>query len=450
MNKEIKNSIWPNGIQVDENGYAIFCPMGTNKVDIPKNSPHWPKGSKLVGSFVYDKDDKLVGFCDTKAMTSEGGLVIMPYEEIDTSFDSIEKNSIQIHAPKASHKKASWNGGGEKEDIPDVDYKYKGCKNVSEIKTVDGNYMEDDVVDGCWTELLSDVENSEKMFYSKHEITSFKSDLSSLTNGTYTFGYCDNLTIFIADMSSLTVGNQMFYKCQNLSTFNCSDLNFLNTAVGMFQACSNLLCFNSDLKSLNDAEHMFYNCVNLTHFESDLKSLTNGNYTFGVCSKLTSFKSDLSSLTNGYGMFYYCKLDVPSIKNIINTINTVETANLTLGMGCNNNQTDKDFFAQEVGYPDMSTLLTALQNKGWTVTAQYNGRPSSTFSLRKPESLPVFVKLIEVIPTDEDSFYEYTSQDGSKFYNLDWFHETTGSTDGYTQFNSLEEAITHFKLLNKA
>jgi hypothetical protein len=41
---------------------------------------------------------------------------------------------------------------------------------------------------------------------------------------------------------------------------------------------------------------------------------------------------------------------------------------------------------------------------------------------------------------------DYTSEDDSKFYNLNWFHETTGSTDGYTQFNSLEEAITHFNI----
>jgi hypothetical protein len=29
---------------------------------------------------------------------------------------------------------------------------------------------------------------------------------------------------------------------------------------------------------------------------------------------------------------------------------------------------------------------------------------------------------------------------------LDWFHETTGSTEGYTQFNSLEEAVAHFNI----
>ena len=31
--------------------------------------------------------------------------------------------------------------------------------------------------------------------------------------------------------------------------------------------------------------------------------------------------------------------------------------------------------------------------------------------------------------------------DGSKKYRLDWFHETTGSTEGYTQYATLEEAI---------
>jgi len=144
-------------------------------------------------------------------------------------------------------------------------------------------------------------------------------------------------------------------------------------------------------------------------------------------------------------MFYGCKLDAPSVKNIIDTINSY-SGTLYIGMGCDNTETDKNLFAQEVGYADMTSLLAALQNKGWTVSAQFTGRPNSTFSLRKPESLPVFVKLVEVIPSEENSFYEYTSIDESKFYNLDWFHETTGSTNGYTQFSSLEEAITHFNI----
>ena len=537
-----KNSISPNGIQKDADGYTIFYPIGTNKVVIPSNSPYWPKGSKLVGTFVYDKNDKLVGFCDTKAMISENSeeIVVMPYEYIDTEFDSIEKDSIQIHAPKAVVKKASWTGSNGKIDIPDVDYKYKGCKNLHEIKTVDANFLENDIVDGKWTELLSDLQTGHNMFLENQNITSFTSDLSSLINGhaifmachnlfkfdadlsslisctsmfhncsnltsfksdlsslnechamfhtcsklrdfkcnnlshltigesmflncpnletftydmsslingTWMFRACSNLITFKSDLSSLENGNNMFYGCQNLSQFECKSLKSLTNGRLMFQGCSNLKSFHYDLKSLIDGYQMFYNCK-FSSFISDLKSLTDGTDMFGYCDNLTNFISNLSSLTIGNSMFTYCKLDASSIKNIIDTINTVETGEILIGMGCDNNTTDKDFFAQEVGYVDMTSLLETLQSKGWTVTAQYNGRPSSTFSLRKPESLPVFVKLIEVIPTEEDSYYEYTSQDGSKFYNLDWFHETTGSTDGYTQFNSLEESVAQLLTLN--
>ena len=497
LNSKInKNSITPNGIQKDADGYAVFYPMGTNKVDIPKNSPHWPKGNKLIGQFVY-KDDKLVGFCDTKAMTATSGdIIVMPYETIDTEFDSIEKDSIQIHAPKAVIKKASWTGSDGKIDIPDVEYKYKGCKNVNAIKTVDANYLENDIVDDKWTELLSDMTNSGYMFQENENITSFTSDLSSLINGSNMFAQCPNLSTFDSDLSSLSTGYEMFRDCSNMTYFETSNLNNLNDARAMFYNCSNMTSFNkslkyitnggtmfqncykittisSDFSSLIDGFRMFMSCYNLNSFTNDipslatagamfcychniisfnsnLKSLSDGESMFCGCERLVSFKSNLSSLILAHRMFENCKLDAPSIKNIIDTINIVETGEITLGMGCDNNQTDKDLFAQEVGYSDMNTLLQVLQDKGWTVRAQYNGRPSTTFSLRKPDSLPVYAKLVEVVlPIDEEEIspiYEYTSNDGSKFYNLDWFHETTGSTDGYTQFNSLEESITHFNI----
>jgi hypothetical protein len=157
---------------------------------------------------------------------------------------------------------------------------------------------------------------------------------------------------------------------------------------------------------------------------------------------LESFSSDLSSLTVGDFMFNGCKLDAPSVKNIIDTINSY-SGTLYIGMGCNNTAEDKDLFAQEIGYTDMTALLAALQAKSWSTSAQYNGRPTTTYSLRKPSEdvLPVFVKLKE-----EEKYADYTSEDGSKKYMLNWFHETTGSTEGYTQFNSLEEAVEHFNI----
>jgi hypothetical protein len=151
-------------------------------------------------------------------------------------------------------------------------------------------------------------------------------------------------------------------------------------------------------------------------------------------------------MNNGMYMFSGCKLDAPSVKNIIDTINT-HSGKLTLGIGCNDTETDKDLFAQEVGYSNMASLLATLEAKGWTVTAQYNGRPTTTYGLRRPSednTLPVFVQLEEAEETEK--YADYTSEDGSKKYRLNWFHETTGSTEGYTQFNSLEEAVAYFNI----
>ena len=182
---------------------------------------------------------------------------------------------------------------------------------------------------------------------------------------------------------------------------------------------------------------MFDQCTNLTTFNGDLSSLKLGDRMFLGCSNLTSFNSNLSSFRDGSDMFSNCKLDASSVKNIIDTIKKY-AGELTLGMGCNNTTADKDLFAQEVGYTDMTSLLAALQAKGWTVAAQYNGRPTTTYGLRRPseDTLPIFVKLEET-----EDHADYISEDSSKKYRLDWFHETTGSTEGYTQYATLEEAL---------
>ena len=381
------NSVWPNGLKRDEEGYVTFYPLGTNKVDI--STITWPEGDKLVSPFVY-QNDKLVGFVDTKALTISGNTTIyLPYTHIEADFSAIEKGQLQIHAPKATTKKASWKDSAV-EDITDAQFKYKGCTTDDDVKAVNADYQTTDIVNGTWSEPLWD-----------------------LTNGSWMFSSCTNLTSFSSDLSSLTDGERMFYNCTNLTSFS------------------------SDLSSLTNGNAMFYTCSQLTSFSSNLSSLTNGRTMFADCSKLESFSSDLSSLMDGYNMFRMCKLDAHSVKNIIDTIKTY-SAKLTLGMGCNNTTKDIKLFAQEVGYADITALLAALSDKGWTVTAQYNGRPTTTYSLRRPseDTLPVFVQLEE---TDEHA--DYTSEDGSKKFRLDWFHETTGSTEGYTQYATLEEAI---------
>lgn len=59
----IDYTLWPNT--------DINTPLGQIKVQIPtgtENDP-WPAGDALVGNFVYNKDGKLTGFVDTKALS---------------------------------------------------------------------------------------------------------------------------------------------------------------------------------------------------------------------------------------------------------------------------------------------------------------------------------------------------------------------------------------------
>jgi hypothetical protein len=432
------NSVWPNGLKVDSEGYVTFYPLGTNKVDI--NTITWPDGDKLISPFVY-QNDKLVGFVDTKALTVSGSATTtMNYSHIEADFSSIVEGTLTVDAPNAVVKEFRWSVVDGGDDNVIVTIKYKGCKTVDDVKAVDPDYLTTDIVEGVWSEGLGDLEDGTNMFYSCNELTSFSSDLSNLTNGDKMFIYCRNLKSFNSDLSSLTNGSKMFNSCENLTTFS-SDLSSLTKGSTMFYGCDNLSSFTSDLSRLTSGMGMFRYC-GLTSFTSDLSSLTSGNGMFQDCSNLITFTSDLPKLTDGDKMFSSCKLDSQSVKNIIDTINTY-SAKLTLGMGCDKTNGDSDLFAQEIGYTNMASLLAAIQNKGWTVTAQYNGRPTTTYSLRRPteDTLPVFVKLEEI-----EEHADYTSMDGSKKYRLDWFHETTGSTEGYTQFASLEEAIERFNI----
>jgi hypothetical protein len=175
---------------------------------------------------------------------------------------------------------------------------------------------------------------------------------------------------------------------------------------------------------------------------------------FFGCKNLTSFSSDLSSLTHGYQMFEGCKLDAQSVANIVHTLPTLESnGRIDIGIGCNNTTEDKLLFAQECDCDTWQELLDDFSAKNWTVTFQCNGRPTTTYNMRRGETLPIFAKLEEVImPTDEKErkpHYDYTSADGSKLYNIHYFHSTNGSTEGYDVFSSLEEAINSYGITPK-
>jgi hypothetical protein len=239
MNKNLKNSIWPN---TDGN-------LGNIKVEIPDGvTTKWPEGDALVDNFVY-QEGKLVGFVDTKALINNSSKSSnIPYDYVKIHLENVSEGDIVFNlAPNTENFIVTY-GSPFTEQV----FKYKGCTTVAEVKTVDPDYLTNDIVDGVWTEGLGD-----------------------LTDGTDMFMGCSNLTIFNIDLPNLTYGSSMFMET-GLESFS-SDLSSLTYSWNMFSHCSKLKSFSSDLPSLTNGESMFYNCDNLTSFSSDLPQMSHGN-----------------------------------------------------------------------------------------------------------------------------------------------------------------------------
>ena len=254
---------------------------------------------------------------------------------------------------------------------------------------------------------------------------------SGITNATGLFDGCTDLLIFDSDLSNLITGAGMFYNCINITSFNI-DLPNLYSSSSMFSGCANITSFNIDLPNLYIAGLMFMNCSNLSSFTSNLATLGLGLY-----------------------MFSGCILDAQSVANIIHTlpnrdgeINDMATGFgwITIGIGCDETEEDKLLFAQECDCETWQELLDEFSAKNWRVQFQCNGRPTTTYNMRRGETLPIYAKIEEVT---EGKHYAYTSADGSKFYNIDYFHSTNGSTEGYDVFSSLEEAISTYNVTPK-
>ena len=429
-NSNLANSIWPNGMKVDSDGYAVFYPLGTNKINVPTDSAEWPEGDKLVSPFVY-QDDKLVGFCDTKAMTVNGQTSItLNYKHIEADFSSIEEGMLTITAPNATVVKYTWSNStssdtGNSGDTVVLGTKYLGCKTVDEVKSVDPDYLTNDIVDGSWTQSLvnltdGNLEQSYNtgMFYQCGALTTFTSDLSSLIDGYYMFSNCSSLTSFDADLSSLTEAEYMFVSCDKLETFT------------------------SDLSSLENGKAMFYNCSALETFIGDLSSFTGhqSGQMFQNCFNLKSFTSNLSSLEEGFRMFSDCKLDTASLKNIAETIATHGSSG-QIHIGIGNTEPNEE----------EHTYLTQIYNKRWDIYVNgSNYTPNSPASLTTLDEtgetietpIPFYAK---PVPATEETA-EYVDENGNYYNILGAQFIYVSDPETYGMFTCLEDAAANMRL----
>lgn len=235
-----------------------------------------------------------------------------------------------------------------------------------------------------WKWDLAGVTNTSQMFQSCSNLESFEGDLNDLVNGSNMFTYDAKMTSFkTTNLDKLDTARNMFF--QNPITEFTYELPSLRIASAMFQS-TNLALFDKNFPLLVNGEYMFFGCVTLTSFNAQTPLLEKGLHMFSG-TKLVSFSGNLSSLQSGGGMFSYCRLDKPSVQNIINCLRTtnVLTTTATLDLGIDKTlATDSELLeflqisegvAQSITIvPPVRTLEdgTVVGGGTWTVNLTWN------------------------------------------------------------------------------
>lgn len=362
------------------------------------------------------------------------------------------------------------------------DFKFKG--NLDNLKS--GRYM------------FRHIDNPGEF---KAPDLEFDSDLRNLVDGTYMFGGggsygCEMVLSGINkpfDLHNLEYGDGMFHNVTISNDLIFVDMPKLKSAAQMFYSVTphreGTKIFDKNLDSLVKAPNMFFteSELQITRFSSDLPSLLYGQDMFDTYfdGGLKEFRGSLPALVNGYHMFTRSTLDAKSVVYIVESLpdrtglvnedGTSFTAwnnydikyperggFIDIGISCSNTEEDKQSFAEEGGWNSFQEILDEFTTKNWNVrfitgSVQFDD-PITNYSLRAPrtESTPshIYAKLEEVtIPSDKNlarrTRYAYTSEDGTKFYNIDYYMDSNTNNEGYTQFNSLEDAIAHWNLKEK-
>ena len=453
------NSIWPNGFKIDDQGYVVYQPLGTNRVSIPDGvNETWPIGDALVGNFVYN-DEKLVGFVDTQALEiNESKSTYFPYDTVQIELPSIIKDSITITAGdnckklevkcldvdseikfllgdetfnteyiKDENKLVVHTDRIKEEKVEELSTllekilpknlaverynhhfevawrdlnRYAACTNVDEMNAVAQTYgfssFKDDLTtDGWWIYPLDSIDTGNFVFFGYWQASGASTKIR-------------HAHVYLPNVVGINfAGANMLANCKNLEYFYLYGPGLTSNCQGIATGCSKLAFFEAYVPKIFRIDKWCAGCTSLSHFRF-LAPLKEGGLAGG-----------------GYAAKIWdgCVLDVESVQNIAENMPTMaDLTTTTIGI-------DAAFQNDDA----MLEALALLETKNWNIELQTNQSPtsaaSSTYSLR---GKTIYAKTIEI--------------DGEM--ELCWGHYVT-HPEGYQEFSSLEDAYAHFGLEQK-
>lgn len=241
MSKTLQNSIWPN----------TDGKLGTIKTEIPDGTTNpWPDGDALIGKFVY-KNDRLVGFVDTKALTlNSSKKTTINYDYTEISLPCISEGDLTItRGSRSKYFKIKWGTTVETEpDIPQVELQPDAIWKPTSITSSNVSKLNN----------VSEVQS----YYMVKNGLNYGVDLSGVTA-------IDAKVI----PSSVKIWNHNLPALTEITNDAMQSTNNHQIDPRLF---TDLQSFDGDLSSLEKAPALFRNNNNLTHFSGNLDGLRCG------------------------------------------------------------------------------------------------------------------------------------------------------------------------------
>lgn len=278
---------------------------------------------------------------------------------------------------------------------PELAGKYNECKTVDEMLVVDTNCRNDLTSDGAFLYPIEALE------------TGYDGSGQGLFKGNKNIKKLWDK----ATLKNLKRGGQAWSVSHGM--FNGSSLEELPSAL--------------TLENLRDGQHMFYGTkIKSIPASVNLSRLSNGASMFQNCTMLTRCDSvlNMQNISRSGQMFYGTQFDAESACRILNNF-PAKKLDMTIGIHVDH-QNDEEVLA----------AIADAEAKGWTLTVQWNGTPTSGISTMDLEE--IWCKVTE------NEHGEYTDENGNRCM-LEWGHYVT-DTSGYKLFFSLVEAEQYFKL----
>lgn len=196
-------------------------------------------------------------------------------------------------------------------------------------------------------------------------------DTSKVTNFESTWRECTGLTSFPAlSTSSVTNIRNAWVNCTSLTEFPLIDTSSVTNPRDAWNGCTALTSFPSlDLSSGTDFQGAWLNCNSLTSFPSITPtSGTDFGGAWRNCTSLTDYPANqfdnTGTLTStAFNLaFTNCALTAQSIENILTSLDTNGSSNITLTIGGGTNA------AKSTWSSAATTAYNNLVGKGWNIS----------------------------------------------------------------------------------